>query len=87
MKKRHSELTMFSPTTQHWLSEIGVHTRSELVRLGSIHAYWLTQERGFDVTIHVVYKMEEVIFGVRRDELPQKLKAELQAAIKAGRPT
>jgi hypothetical protein len=44
------------------------------------------KERCFDVTMHIVYEIEEVILGVRRDELPEKLKAELQAAIKAGRP-
>ncbi|HCA81609.1 MAG TPA: competence protein TfoX [Bacteroidetes bacterium] len=86
---RHSELsdlTSFEPTSRRWLNAIGIYTRSELVRLGSIHAYWLMKERGFNVTMNMVYAMEGAILGARWDELPEKLKAELQAAIGAGRP-
>lgn len=81
-----SELTNFGPTSQQWLNAIGVHTKSDLVRLGSIHAYRLMKERGFNVTMNMVYAMEGAILGIRWDELPEKLKAELQVAVNAGRP-
>ena len=81
-----SELTHFGPTSQQWLNAIGVYTKAELVRLGSIHAYWLMKERGFNVTMNMVYAMEGAILGMRWDELPEKLKAELQAAINIGLP-
>ena len=86
MKKHHSELTNLGPTSQQWLKAIGVFTRSELVRLGSIHAYWLMKEHGFNVTMDMVHTMEGEILGVRWEDLPEKLKGEIQATINAGRP-
>lgn len=89
MKGRHSEISgleNFGPKSQEWLNAIGVHTKSDLVRLGSIHAYRLMKERGFNVTMNMVYAMEGTILGIRWDELPEKLKAELQVAISGGRP-
>jgi len=81
-----SELTNLGPTSRQWLNAIGVYTKSDLVRLGSIHAYWLMKERGFNVTMNMVYAMEGAILSMRWDELPGELKAELQSAINAGRP-
>lgn len=81
-----SDLTSFGPTSQQWLNAIGVYTKAELVLLGSIHAYWLMKERGFSVSMDSVYEMEGAILGMRWDQLPEKLKAELQKAINAGRP-
>ena len=42
------------------------------------------KERGFSVTMDSVYEMEGAILGMRWDQLPEKLKAELQAAIDVG---
>jgi hypothetical protein len=89
MTKKRSELTelkSLGPTSEHWLNGIGVYTKRDLVRLGSIHAFRLMKESGFKVTLNLVYAMEGVILGVRWDELPGKLKAELQAAISADFP-
>ncbi len=89
MKERRSELselTNFGPTSEQWLNAIGVYTKSDLVRLGSIHAYWLMKERGFNLTMNMVYAMEGAILSMKWDELPENLKAELQTAINAGRP-
>jgi DNA transformation protein len=81
-----SDLKNFGPTSQQWLNAIGVYTKSDLVRLGSIHAYRLMKDRGFNVTMNMVYAMEGAILGMRWDELPEKLKAELRVAINAGPP-
>ena len=79
-------LTNFGSISQQWLNAIGVYTKSDLVRLGSIHAYWLMKEHGFNVTMNIIYAMEGAILNMRWDELPEKLKAELRVAIDAGRP-
>jgi hypothetical protein len=84
MTKKHSELSglkNLGPKSEEWLNAIGVHTKSDLIRLGSIHAYRLMKDAGFNVSLNLLYAMEGVILGTRWDELPEKLKAELQAAI------
>jgi hypothetical protein len=89
MAKRQSGHTGFEkldPKTGHRLEVIGVHAKRDLVRLGSIHAYRLMKERGFDVTLHQVCVLEGVILGVSWDEIPERLKAELKTATSAERP-
>jgi TfoX/Sxy family transcriptional regulator of competence genes len=90
MKKRHSELYQLKNIglkSEAWLNAIGVHTKSDLVRLGSIHAYWLLKDAGFNVSLNLVYAMEGAILDTRWDELPEKLKAELRVAIDKERHT
>lgn len=84
MKKRRSEISKpkeFGPVSEKWLNAIGVFTKSDLVRLGSIHAYLLLKERGFGVTLNMLYAMEGAILGVPWDQVPDRLKAELRTAI------
>lgn len=84
MKKRISEIANmnnFGPASEKWLNAIGVFTMSDLVRLGSIHAYRLMKERGFNVTLNMLYAMEGAILGVPWNQVPDRLKAELKTAI------
>lgn len=87
MTRKHSELSKLKnigPKSEEWLNAIGVHSKSDLVRLGSIHAYRLMKEAGFDVSLNLVYAMEGAILDAHWNDLPEKLKAELQVAIGMG---
>lgn len=77
-----SDLKNFAKTSERWLNEIGVYTKEDLKRLGSIHAYRLLKERGFNVSLNMVYAIEATLLDLHWQELPSDLKAELREAIR-----
>lgn len=85
MKKRVStlsEIKNLGKTSESWLNEIGVYTLDDLRALGSIHAYVLLKERGFNVSMNMLYAMEGALLGIHWNKLPNEIKAELREAIK-----
>ena len=85
MKERISELLQLKnigPTSERWLNSIGVYTVEDLRRLGSIPAYTLLKENGFNVSLNLVYAIEATLLGLHWSELPGDIKAELRTSIK-----
>lgn len=79
---RISDLKNFGKTSERWLNEIGVHTKADLKKLGSVHAYRLLKERGFNVSLNMAYAIEATLLDLHWRELPSDLKAELREAIR-----
>jgi len=86
MKERISELSRLKnigPTSECWLNSIGVYTVEDLRRLGSIPAYTLLKENGFNVSLNLVFAIEATLLGLHWRELPGDIKAELRTSIKS----
>jgi DNA-3-methyladenine glycosylase I len=56
-----------------------VHTDRDLEQLGSIDAYRLLKNHGFNASLNLVYAIEGALRGCAWQRLPSKLKSELKA--------
>lgn len=69
------------PVIADWLREIGIHTLDELEATGSIQAWSLIKERHPGaVSLVGLYALEGAILGVRWNQLPPDIKAQLRGA-------
>lgn len=85
MSERVSELSSLrnlGGASEKWLNDIGVFSREELERLGSVEVYRLLKERGYPVSLNLVWGIEGALADCDWRKLPEKLKAELRALIK-----
>ena len=77
-----SNLKNLGPKSTIWLNEIGVFTRSDPERIGSVEIYRLLTLRGFNVSLNLVYAIEAALLDIHWKELPASDKAELRRLIK-----
>ncbi len=85
MKKRTtklSDLKNFGPKSTEWLNAVGVYTKADLRRLGSVTIYRLLKERDYPVSLNLVYAIEGALMDVHWNELPSEVKAELKEMVK-----
>lgn len=85
MKKRItklSDLKNFGPKSTEWLNAIGVYTKADLRRLGSVTIYRLLKEQGYNVSLNMVYAIEGALMDVHWNKLPLDVKAELKKMVK-----
>jgi DNA transformation protein and related proteins len=90
MRKRVSQLSEtrnFGKTSGAWLNSIGVYSIEDLRRMGSIRAFVLLKEHGFNVSMNMLYAMEGALLGIHWKKLPGGIKAELREAVKGGKKT
>lgn len=84
--KKHAtkllDLKNFGPKSTEWLNSIGVYTKADLRRLGSITIYRLLKERGYPVSLNMVYAIEGALMDVHWNKLPADMKAELKEMVK-----
>lgn len=83
--ERHSEigsLRNLGGKSERWLNEIGVYTRGDLERLGSVEIYRLLKDRGVPVSLNLVWGIEGALADMDWRELPENLKAELRREIR-----
>gem|GEM_PF-751957 len=78
------ELLNLGPKSSAWLAAVGVRTRADLERVGSLRAYQMAKAAGFNVSLNLLYALEGALRGERWDELPDdvKLRLEMQANFK-----
>jgi DNA transformation protein and related proteins len=77
------ELKNLGPVSRQWLATVGIHTRNDLERVGSIEAFLRirdTQE-GIKPSLNLLYAMEAALRDLHWTQLPAELKRELRAAI------
>ena len=73
-----TRLPNLGPVSSGWLAAVGVHTVSDLERLGSIDAYRLLKGHGYPASLNLVYAIEGALRGLAWNRLPAALKAELR---------
>lgn len=77
-----SDLRNLGGKSEEWLNAIGVFTRQDLERLGSVEIYRSLKEAGFPVSLNLVWGIEGALADLDWRELPADLKAELRAEIR-----
>lgn len=85
MTHRISELASLrnlGGTSEKWLNEIGIFTRTDLERIGSVEAYRLLKEKGFPVSLNLVWGIEGALSETDWRELSEDLKASIRQQIK-----
>ena len=81
-RRSTSALPLLGPRSSAWLSSIGVKTLDDVRRVGSVEIYRLLKERGYPVSLNLVYGLEGALLGVAWNKLPPDVKAELRLAVK-----
>lgn len=70
------------PKSEQWLNEIGIFSRADIEKIGSVEIYRLLKQRGFPASLNLVYALEAMLMDVHWTKLPANVKAELKMAVK-----
>ena len=79
------QLRNIGPTICKRLNEIGVYTRKDLQRMGSVRAYQRICENYPNLTIPVcyyLYSLEGALMDAHWDDIPRRIKDDLYAKAK-----
>ncbi len=68
-------------TSAQWLHAVGIHSASDLRRLGSVDAYRAVRARGFRASKVLLYAIEGALLGVHWNDLPPGLKDSLNVQL------
>lgn len=77
-----SSLRNLGGRSEQWLNEIGVFTRSDLERIGSVEIFRVLKERGYPVSLNLVWGIEGALADIDWRDLSDELKAGLRRQIK-----
>ena len=85
MSERISELSSLrnlGGRSERWLNEIGIFTRADLERLGSVEIFRLLKQQGYPVSLNLVWAIEGALADQDWREIPSELKREIQRSLK-----
>ena len=77
-----AESLNLGPVSSKWLAAVGIHTVSDLRKVGSVDAWWRVSEAGFNPTLNLLYALEGALQQCHWAELSPKTKQRLQRAIR-----
>jgi len=66
------------PAARRWLRELGVATRGDLERLGSVATFRAVRANGRRASVNLLYALEGALLGLRGELLPDVVKANLR---------
>lgn len=67
------------PKSREWMAAVGVHTGADLAAIGAVEAYRRAKAAFPDrVSLNLLYALEGALLGMRWDELPAEIKADLK---------
>lgn len=78
-----TKLLNIGPQSAAWLRAVGIETRADLERVGSVQAYCLVAEAGFESSLNLLYALEGALLELRWDRLSAAVKQNLRE--RAGR--
>jgi DNA transformation protein len=78
-------LANLGPKSCAWLRAVGIETRADLERLGSIAAYRTVAARGFKVSLNLLYALEGALLDLRWDRLSPAVKENLRQRLASQR--
>lgn len=57
-------------TSAQWLHAVGIHSASDLRRMGAVDAYQAVRKRGFRATKVLLYAIEAALMDIHWNDLP-----------------
>lgn len=73
-----ARLPNLGPKSCAWLRAIGIETRADLERIGSVEAYRRVASEGFEVSLNLLYALEGALLELRWDRLSPAVKQNLR---------
>ena len=80
--KKISELSNLGSKSEAWLNEIGVFTKADIERVGSIEIYRLLRQNGLPASLNFFYAIEAMLIGEHLTGLSPSLRSELRASVR-----
>jgi len=68
-------------TSAQWLHAAGIHSASDLRRLGAVDAYWAVRKRGFRASKVLLYAIDAALLDIHWNDLPVERKQNLDLRV------
>ena len=82
-RQSSAELKNIGPVSREWLRAVGVNSREDLERLGSVEVYRRVKAHGFNGSLNLLYALEASLQDVHWTALSPQTKAKLKAAARS----
>lgn len=83
MNDELQHLRNLGKTSAQWLHAVGIHSASDLRRLGAVDAYRAVKARGFRASKVLLYAIEGALQDVHWNDIPSERKEALNKAVDA----
>nr|WP_319526840.1 TfoX/Sxy family protein [Pseudomonas laurentiana] len=77
MNDELQHLKNLGKTSAQWLHAVGIHSASDLRRLGAVNAYQAVRTRGFRASKVLLYAIEGALLDMHWNDIPVERKAAL----------
>ena len=74
-----SQMPNIGPVLEEQLMRVGIDTPEQLIKIGSRTAWRKMKQIDASACIHRLYALEGAVQGIRKNLLPQEVKASLKA--------
>ncbi len=81
MNDELQHLKNLGKTSAQWLHAVGIHSASDLRRLGAVDAYRAVKARGFRASTVLLYAIEGALLDVHWNDIPAQRKEELNQQV------
>lgn len=72
------KLMNLGPVSMRWLADVGVRTRADLEKKGSVATWLLVKKKGHTSSANLLFALEGALLGLRWDHLPDVVKQNLR---------
>lgn len=79
-------LVNLGPVSQKWLADVGIRTRADLERIGSVAAFKKVEEAGHKPSANLLYALEGALLDLRWDRLSEEIRLNLLERAGLGAP-
>ena len=81
MNDELQHLKNLGKTSAQWLHAVGIHSASDLKRLGAVDAYRAVKARGFRASKVLLYAIEGALLDVHWNDIPAERKEDLNRQV------
>ena len=83
MQDELQHLKNLGKTSAQWLHAVGIHSASDLRRLGAVDAYRAVKARGFRASKVLLYAIEGALLDVHWNDIPTERKVFLNKQVES----
>ena len=83
MNDELQHLKNLGKTSAQWLHAVGIHSASDLRRLGAVDAYRAVKARGFRASKVLLYAIEGALLDVHWNDIPTERKVFLNKQVES----